>query len=109
MSKEVIGDPITLPDGTRVPISQAVRGGGFLFIAGQLGVDESFRVVGDDIETQTARALENMKTQLEAGGSAPKHVVKVNAWITDQADFPGFNKVYATVFGRRNPRGDCSR
>ena len=103
MTREIIGDPIIFADGTRVPISQGVRANGFLFVAGQLGVDANFALTADDIAGQTAQALENLKARLAEGGSAPEHVVKVTAWITDPADFKEFNRVYATVFGAAPP------
>ena len=101
--KQVIGDPITLGDGTMVPISQAVTANGFLFIAGQLGVDENFAVVGETMSAQTTQALENLRAQLAAGGCGPEHVVKVNAWITDRSDFAIFNQVYAMMFSDAPP------
>jgi len=100
---EHLGDPIRMPDGSEVPFSQIVKANGFLFVAGQMGVDENTRLAGEDIESQTALALENMKTQLAAAGASLRDVVKVNAWITDAADFAGYNKIYAQVFGKPFP------
>lgn len=100
---EIIGEPIKLPDGTVIPISQGVAANGFLFLSGQLGLREGFSLAGEDIESQTAQALENLKAQLTAGGVDVSRVVKVTAWITDPADFAGFNKVYASVFGAAPP------
>ncbi len=100
---EAIGDPIRLPDGTVIPISQGVKANGFLFLSGQLGLTADFALAGDEIESQTAQALENLKVQLAEGGTDIAHVVKVTAWITDPADFAGFNKAYAEVFGAAPP------
>jgi 2-iminobutanoate/2-iminopropanoate deaminase len=96
---EHLGDPIKMPDGSTVPFSQVVRANGFLFVAGQMGVDAKARPIADDIEAQTQLALDNMEKLLDAAGASLKDVVKVNAWITDAADFAGFNKVYAAKFG----------
>ena len=96
---EFLGDPIKMPDGSTVPFSQVVKANGFLFVAGQMGVDGSVNLAGDDIGSQTAMALENMERVLGAAGATLKDVVKVNAWITDAADFAGFNEVYAAKFG----------
>ncbi len=100
---ERIGDPITLPDGTMVPYSQVVKANGFLFVAGQMGLDGDLNLAGDDIESQTALAIENLEAQLKAGGASLNDVVKVNVWITDATDFAGFNKVYAEKFGAHLP------
>lgn len=102
MKKEIIGAPIAV-GGKAVPISQAVRAGDLLFVAGQLGVDDTFEVVSDDIRTQTRRALDNLETQLKAGGSSIANVVKVTAWLTDPADFAAYNEVYGAVFAEAPP------
>lgn len=102
MKKEIIGEPLVI-GGKAVPISQAVRAGDLLFVAGQLGVDDKFEVVSDDIRTQTRRALDNLETQLKAGGSSIANVVKVTAWLTDPADFAAYNEVYGAVFADAPP------
>jgi reactive intermediate/imine deaminase len=96
--KQVIGDPIVFSDGTPAPISQAVRAGEFLFVAGQLGVDENFTVIGDDIESQTRQTLKNLKQRLLDGGSTVANVVKVNAFLSHAEDFATFNNVYRESF-----------
>ncbi|MEO1251988.1 MAG: RidA family protein [Pseudomonadota bacterium] len=102
MGKKVVGKPIVI-NGAPVPISQAVRAGDFLFIAGQLGVDDDFKVVGEDIETQTRRALANLEAQLKAGGGELADVVKVNAWLVDARDFAAYNTVYGSIFSDAPP------
>ena len=102
MSKKVVGKPIVI-NGAPIPISQAVRAGGFLFIAGQLGVDDDFRIVAEDIETQTRRALANLETQLKAGGAELADIVKVNAWLVDAGDFAVYNNVYGSIFADAPP------
>lgn len=102
MGKTVIGPPIIM-NGKPVPISQAVVAGDFLFVAGQLGVDENFEIVAEDIEMQTRRALANLKTQLKAGGAEIADVVKVNAWLSRAEDFAAYNAVYGSVFSEAPP------
>jgi len=100
---EHMGEPITMPDGTTVPFSQVVKANGFLFVAGQMGVDKNAKPVADDVEAQTQLALDNMEKLLGEAGATLKDVVKVNAWITDARDFAGFNKIYAAKFGAPYP------
>lgn len=100
---EHIGDPIRMPDGSPVPFTQVVKANGFLFVAGQMGVDERTRPIGPDIESQTQLALDNMEKLLAEAGATMRDVVKVNAFIVDAADFAGFNKVYAAKFGEPFP------
>ena len=71
--------------------------------SGQMGVDEKVQLAGPDIESQTLKAIENMERALAAADATLRHVVKVNIFITDAADFAGFNKVYAEKFGAPFP------
>ena len=79
--------------------SQGIRAGDFIFVSGQGPLDpETGRIVGETIEEQTARVLENIKAILEAGGASMADVVKVSAHLSDLALFERYNKVYATYF-----------
>jgi enamine deaminase RidA (YjgF/YER057c/UK114 family) len=40
---------------------------------------------------------------LEAGGSSLHDAIKVNIFLTDMADFPAVNEVYATFFADPKP------
>jgi len=52
------------------PYSQAVRGGGFIFVSGQLALDPVTRqIIEGDARQQTERALQNIAAVLEASGS----------------------------------------
>ncbi|HFD38709.1 MAG TPA: RidA family protein [Anaerolineae bacterium] len=86
------------------PYSQAVRAGGFLFTAGQLGlIPGSKEFAGPDIESQTRRALENLKAVLEAGGARLEDVVKTTVFLADMGEFARMNAVYAEFFGENPP------
>lgn len=100
---DYFGDAPKMPDGSPVPFSQAVRANGFIFVAGQMGVDEKVQLAGPDIESQTEKALDNMERALAAAGATLRDVVKANIFITDAVDFTGFNKVYAKRFGAPFP------
>ena len=84
--------------------SQGLRGGDFIFVSGQGPLDPATgKIVGDTIEEQTARTLENIKAILEAGGATMADVVKVTAHLTDLSNFAAYNKVYATYFPDPKP------
>jgi 2-iminobutanoate/2-iminopropanoate deaminase len=86
------------------PYSQAIRAGGFIYTAGQLALDPaSGQLVGETIEEQTRRVLENLKAVLEAGGSGMDRVVKTTVFITDLSHFPRMNAVYAEYFPTEPP------
>ena len=84
--------------------SQGLRTGDFIFVSGQGPLDPSTgKIVGETIEEQTARTLENIKAILEAGGATMADVVKVTAHLTDLSNFAAYNKVYATYFPDPKP------
>lgn len=80
------------------PYSQAIRAGGLVFTAGQLGIDPvSGALVGDGVQEQAERALANLAAVLEAAGSGLDRLVKVTAFLADIADWPAVNEVYARI------------
>ena len=84
--------------------SQGLRAGDFIFVSGQGPLDPTTgKIVGETIEEQTARTLENIKAILEAGGATMADVVKVTAHLTDLSNFAAYNKVYATYFPDPKP------
>ena len=84
--------------------SQGLRAGDFLFVSGQGPLDPATgQIVGDTVEEQTARVLENIKAILEAGGASMADVVKVTAHLSDLSLFERYNKVYATYFPDPKP------
>lgn len=86
------------------PYSQAVRAGGFIFTAGQLALDPATgKLLGETIEEQTRRALDNLKAVVEAAGSSLSRVVKTTVFITDMASFARMNGVYAEYFPAAPP------
>lgn len=85
-------------DLSKFPLSLHRRAGDLLFMSGQLGFGEGRELVGDDIESQTQQALENINSILKAHNLTPDNIVKMTCWITDKSDFPAFNKTYAAFF-----------
>lgn len=102
MDKEVIHTSAA-PDVVG-PYSQAVRAGGFIYTAGQIALDPvSGKLVGETIEDQTRRVLDNLKAVLEAAGSGMDRVVKTTVFITDMGHFARMNAVYAEYFPAQPP------
>jgi 2-iminobutanoate/2-iminopropanoate deaminase len=54
-----------------------------LYIAGQLGVDLSGKLVGPGVAEQAEQALENISRILAANGATMRHVVKVTVYVTN--------------------------
>lgn len=81
------------------PYSQAVKVGGFVYTAGQVGVDPATgELVEGDIKAHTRQTLLNVKAVLEAAGTSLANVVKTTVFLRDMANFAAMNEVYAEFF-----------
>mgnify|MGYP001062571902 CR=1 FL=1 len=81
------------------PYSAAVKAGGFVFTAGQLGIEpESGEFVSGGIEAQTRKALENLSAVLTAAGTSLEKVVKTTVFLQDMNDFGAMNGIYGQFF-----------
>ncbi len=83
----------------RVPLSQAIKVGDWVFASGQLGTDpKTGRLVEGGIEDETRQVCENLKAVLEAAGSSLAKVVKVTIYMADLGDLLAMNKVFSQYF-----------
>lgn len=81
------------------PYSQGIVANGFLFTAGQGGMDPATgKIVEGGISAETEQALRNLGAILEAAGLTYDDVVKTTCFLADMADFAAFNEVYARFF-----------
>ncbi len=86
------------------PYSQAVRGGQFIFVSGQISLDPATQMIIDgDIRKQTERVLQNIAGILEAGGSSMNKVVRCVVYLKNMSDFEAMNKVYGRIFAAPLP------
>lgn len=102
MQHTILGGRFTLADGTPLPLSKAIRAGDFVFLSGQLGLDEQGRLA-DGIEAQTQHCLRNIRALLALAEVGMEAVVKATVWLTDVADFAVFNRVYGATFADAPP------
>lgn len=102
MSREVIAT--TRAPAAVGPYSQAIKANGFVFTAGQLGLDPATgKLVEGDVTDQARQALKNLQAILEAAGSSLEQVVKVTVFLKDINDFKRVNEVYAEFFQANPP------
>lgn len=86
------------------PYSQAVKTGGLLFCSGQIALDPaSGEMLQGTVEEETRQVMENLRGVLEAAGTGFERVVKTTIYLTDIADFPAVNQVYASFFDELKP------
>jgi 2-iminobutanoate/2-iminopropanoate deaminase len=81
------------------PYSPAVRIGNFLFLSGQIGLDqESGQLRNESIEAETRQVLDNLNTVLHAAGFDSSHVVNATVYLKNMNDYPKMNLIYGGYF-----------
>lgn len=88
----------------QLPFSESVEAGGFLFLAGAIGVKPgTLELVEGGIEAETRATMENLKAALARRGCTLSDVVKATVFLVDMKEWPTFNTVYASYFDGRFP------
>jgi reactive intermediate/imine deaminase len=84
--------------------SHAVAGGGLVFVSGQLPIAPDGGKLNEAPFTEQARqVLDNVAKALAAGGSSVDKLLQVRVYVTDIADWPQFNTIYAQWAGAARP------
>jgi reactive intermediate/imine deaminase len=86
--------------------SQAVevRPGRIIYVAGQVSMDRSGKLVGEgDMRAQAQQTFENLKTALEGSGAKFENVVKLNYYVLDVAQLPAVREVRDKFVNTANP------
>lgn len=84
--------------------SQAVRAGNTVWISGQIPLDPATgEVVEGGFAEQTEQVFKNLAAVIEAAGGTFDQVVKVNAYLTDLANFAIFNETMAKYMNQPYP------
>ncbi|MFQ6111041.1 MAG: RidA family protein [Nitrospinota bacterium] len=102
MKKEVI--KTDKAGGGKVPLSQAIKCGDWVFCSGQLGREPATgKLVPGGIAAETRRALENLKAVVEAAGSSLDKAVKVTIFMADVGELMEMNAVFSEYFPKDPP------
>lgn len=81
-----------------VPLSPAIATEDYVFVSGMVPDN-----LDGDVKQQTREVLTKVKNLLEQAGSSMDKVVKTTVFLTDMADFPAMNEVYAEFFPNDPP------
>lgn len=88
----------------RVPLSQAIKVGDWVFASGQLGMDpRTGRLAEGGIKPETRQVCENLKAVLEAAGSSLAKVHKVTIYMADLQELMAMNEVFSSYFPKDPP------
>ncbi len=86
------------------PYSQGVAAGPWVFVSGQIPLEPGgTALVEGGVAAQTERCLRSVAAILEAAGLGLGDVVKTTVYMTDLAQFPAMNEVYARHFPAPHP------
>ena len=99
---EKLGSPLGLyKHMTRVKASE------FLFLAGQLSVDNSGNIIGkNDFEEQMKQVFSNIREALRSAGTDLKNVVKFTTFLKRDSDIGDFMRVRKILFSEFFKTGD---
>lgn len=89
-----------------LPFARAVEADGWLYVSGQVPMQDGEIVSGSIIE-ESRLAIENMLGILEEAGYSVADVVRVGVWLHDPRDFWSFNGVFSKYFGENPPARAC--
>jgi 2-iminobutanoate/2-iminopropanoate deaminase len=90
---------IVAPVPTIGPYSPAVRVGNFLFVSGQIGLDQATgQLRNGSIDEETRQALENVGRILRAEGFDSTNVVNATVYLKNMNDYARMNLIYGGYF-----------
>ncbi len=86
------------------PYNHVAKVGSFITIGGTAGVNPATgALAGPDVHAQAKQILESFKVMLASVGSDLDHVVHVNVFLQDMADFERMNEAYVEMMGAHRP------
>jgi reactive intermediate/imine deaminase len=88
--------------GQHLPFARAVAADGWLYVSGQVPMQDG-EVISGSIAEQSHAAIRNLIAILHEAGYGPEHVVRCGVWLDDARDFMAFNKVFREYFGANPP------
>jgi 2-iminobutanoate/2-iminopropanoate deaminase len=85
--------------GDAAVIADAVQHGDLLYLSGRAPVDPAtLQLVGDGFEEQARIVLRDIAAVLTEAGSGWEHVLRVECYLADRADFPEWNRIWCERF-----------
>ncbi len=85
------------------PYSPAVKIGRFLFVSGQIALDQATGTLrNDNIEVETRQVLTNLMTILRSAGYDSSDVVSATVYLKNMNDYQKMNQIYGGFFQEGN-------
>src|SRR5260370_29448947 len=97
MTRDAVTSDQLPPSG--LPFSVAVRGGGLLFLSGQVAQDPATgELIDGDVAQQADQVVRNIAATLAAIGKDLDDVIRVRVYLTDMSQFGAMHEPYPTRF-----------
>ena len=93
----------TPSDETNLPFSEVIEINGFVYVAGQIHLDEAGNLVGNDIKEKTHQTMKNIGNALEKAGLSYADIVKVEIFLPDLSNGPDVSEVYTSYLTHPYP------
>jgi len=78
-----------------------------IFVAGQIGWNETETIVSDDFADQFEQVLKNTLAVLAEAGAGPEHIVRMTGYITDRQAYldagPRLGAIWKALMGKNYP------
>jgi enamine deaminase RidA (YjgF/YER057c/UK114 family) len=78
-----------------------------IFVAGQVGWNTQAQFESDDFVAQVEQALKNVVEVLATAGAEPRHIVRLNWYVTDKSEYVSrgreIGQAYRRIIGRHFP------
>lgn len=95
----MVKDCMNIHANTKRPYSDGLRVGDFIWVSGQIGMDyETNTLAGDDIQSQTRKAMDNVLSVLAHYDLCSCQMMRVTIYMTDLQEEDAMNEAYAPYF-----------
>jgi 2-iminobutanoate/2-iminopropanoate deaminase len=88
------------------PFSTGVKANGFLFLSGQVGIDEGGKLA-DDFDLEVRQIFKNIDAVLSEQKLTFDNIVSVTVYLKDMLNFKRLNDIYKTYFNGYYPSRTC--
>lgn len=84
--------------------SQAIKVNNTVYLSGQIPLDpKTMQLVDGDFAAQAHQVFKNLRAVCQAADGDLQHIVKLNIYLTDLANFPVVNDVMSQYFSAPYP------
>jgi enamine deaminase RidA (YjgF/YER057c/UK114 family) len=111
LSREIEAMQVLMPRGWAPPIGYAngiaATPGRIVFVAGQVGWDESQKFQSAELVPQFEQALKNVLAVLAEAGGKPEHICRMTAYCCDKPAYlaarPQLGRIWRELMGKHFP------